>query len=104
MIAPAAPVEHSLKALALVYNRLGQPGVQENEDFDLLIDSESRAELADLLMTVAGIAALILEEVVPITDSLDADDLIDADEITQARAVLDSIRDMLIKQGVSEPS
>lgn len=104
MISPAASSEHCLKALALVYNRLGQPGVQENEDFDLLVDSETRPELVDLLMTVAGIAALILEEVVPITDSLDAEGLIDADEITQARAVLDSIRDMLVKQGINEPA
>lgn len=101
--APAAPrVEHCLKALALVYNRLGVPGSQGNEDFDLLVDGESRIELIDLLMTVAGVAALILEEIVPLYDSLELDGIADDDPLIQARAVLDAIRDMLVDQGINE--
>lgn len=101
---PSTSNEHCLKALALVYNRLGEPGVQENEDFDLLVDGESRIELVDLMMTVAGIAAVVLEEIIPICDSLESEGLADDDPVVQARAVLDSIRDMFINQGVNEPS
>lgn len=96
------PIDHCLKALGLIYNRLGEPGVQEEEDFDLLVDGESRAELVDLLMTVAGLAALILEEIPALYESLG--DLVADDSEAQSRAVLDSIRDMLVKQGINEPS
>lgn len=95
-------MEHCLKAVSLVYNRLGTPGVQENQDFDFLLEGESREELVDLMMTTAGFVALVLEDIVPIYDSLIVDGLLEEDSITQATTVLDSIRDMLVNQAVNE--
>jgi hypothetical protein len=99
-----SPTEQYLRVLALVYTRFGEPGVQENQDFDLLIQGESWDGLADLLMAMSGVLAMVLEEIETIHDALDGDDLADDDPIAQARAVLDSLRDMFVNQGVNEPS
>lgn len=100
MMHPPASMEHCLKALGLVYNRLGAPGLQENEDFEFLLEGETRDELVDLMMTVAGMVALVLEELPSLYEALET--LSDADPITQATAVLDSLRDMFVNQAVDE--
>lgn len=104
MTLPLPVIDHCLDGFGLVYNRLGEPGIQEDEDFELLLEGKSRPELVDLLMTVAGLAALVLEEIDAIQAALARDGIANDDPEIQAGAILDAMRDMIVNQGVNEPS
>lgn len=98
------PFEPYLKGLSLIYNRLGDTTEQSNQDFELLVDSESWSSLRDLIVVLASISAVLLEEIEGLYEGLAGDGLVGEDPVAQARAILDTMRDMFISQGINEPS
>lgn len=96
------PVEKYLKAIALIHNRLGEVDAQDDSDFDFLIQDDTRDELAELLMLVAGVTAYIMENLGAIFEAITGDPWIDHEEsLLVGRQCLTALTDELVAHEVT---